>query len=80
MAIKKFEKGSELWMMMNDLLRFFQETWEVEDNEEYWKELTDKGVHLGEVYGAVDKLFIQDIVLKYIDIQEEKLRRMKGIK
>lgn len=80
MAIKKFEKGSEHWMMMNDLLRFFQETWEVEDNEKYWENLTEKGVHLGEVYGTVDKLFIQDIVLKYIDIQEEKLRRTKGIK
>lgn len=79
MAAKKFERGSELYMMMNDLLRLFQETWETEDGE-YWQALIDKINHFVEVYKVVDDVFVREIMLSYIDIQEEKYRIKKGLK
>lgn len=78
MAAKKFERGSELYMMMNDLLRLFQETWETEDGE-YWQTLIDKINHFVEVYKVVDDVFAREIMLAYLDVQEEKHRIKKGL-
>ena len=37
MASKKFNKGSEEWMMFTDFWNLCQKYWVVEDSDEYWE-------------------------------------------
>lgn len=39
MASKKFNKGSEEWIMFMDFWNLCQEYWEIEDTDEYWENL-----------------------------------------
>ena len=75
---QKFEKGTELWQMMADFNRFQSDFWNVEKSDEYWNNFMQKMNELAKKYENFDKIYIQNILLAFMNIQEEKVRLLQG--
>ena len=74
MAAVKFLKGSEEWMMFMDFWKLCQEYWEPEDNQEYWKGVSEAVVKFGKTYGEI--VFARMIALVFLDFIEDKAKKM----
>lgn len=74
MAAVKFLKGSEEWMMFMDFWKICQEYWEPEDNQEYWKNVSESVMEFSKTYGSI--VFARMMALVFMDFVEDKARKM----
>ena len=74
MAVKKFLKGSEEWMMFMDFWKLCQDFWEPEDNEDYWKNSSESIMSFARKYESM--IFARIIALAFMDYLENKAKQM----
>lgn len=74
MASKRFEKGSEEWLLFMDFWKICQQFWEPEDNDEYWEQVIDATNKFFEKYKANNKIFSLKIVMAFVDTLEKKMK------
>lgn len=68
------EKGSEEWLMWQDIFKFRKRFYEPQDNEKWWKEFTQAGIDLGEKY---NEHLAAKIVVAIMDYTQEKYGKDK---
>lgn len=77
MASKRFEKGSEEWLMFREFWGICQKFWEPEDNDEYWEQAIDATNDFYKKYKENNEIFAKKIILAFIDTLEEKSKQNK---
>lgn len=76
MASVKFEKGSEEWMMFQDFWKLCQEYWNVEDNDDYWKNLIADCDCFYKKYKEIS--IARNLVYALSNSLEQSYKQMKG--
>lgn len=74
MAVKKFLKGSEEWMMFMDFWKLCQDYWEPEESQEYWENASESIMSFGRKYESM--IFARIIALALMDYLEAKAKQM----
>lgn len=80
MASKRFEKNGPEWLMFQDYWRLCQQFWEVEDNDQYWRELTNEADIFYKKHKNVDKNFAMKLAVGYMESLKQKHKDLKGNK
>ena len=73
MASKKFNKGSEEWMMFTDFWNLCQKYWIVEDTDEYWESVISSTNEFYEKYNHI--LLSRRLALAFIDAMEDVFKK-----
>ena len=69
------EKGTEEWMFMSEFFQFCKKFWDMKTDDEYWDELIDESHKLYDKYKTA---FAKNLLLGFIDTQEDKFRELKN--
>ena len=70
MASKKFERGSEEWMMFTDFWNLCQKYWIVENTDEYWDSLVNNAREFYEKYKNIH--LSENLAIALLNSQDEK--------
>ena len=76
MASKKFNKGSEEWMMFTDFWNLCQKYWILEDTDEYWESVISSTNEFYEKYNNIP--LSKRLALAFIDAMEDVFRKRGG--
>ena len=77
MASKKFNKGSEEWMMFTDFWNLCQKYWIVEDQDEYWESVIRSANDFQKKYNHI--LLSRRLALAFVDALEDVFRKRGDI-
>ena len=77
MASKKFNKGSEEWMMSTDFWNLCQKYWIVEDTDEYWESVIRSANDFQKKYNHI--LLSRRLALSFVDALEDVFKKRGGI-
>lgn len=77
MASKKFNKGSEEWMMFMDFWNLCQKYWIVEDTDEYWEGVIRSANDFQKKYNHI--LLSRRLALAFVDALEDVFRKRGDI-
>lgn len=77
MAEKRFGKGSEEWVILQDYYKLCQSIWIIEDNDEYWNHVKDEIDSFRKRYK--DDIFAKHLGISLLNLLEEKEKIRKGI-
>ncbi len=72
MASKRFENGSEEFLLFQDFWRMCQKHWIVEDKDGYWNSLVNDVTAFCEKYADFEKVFAVKIAFALLESCEEK--------
>ena len=75
MASKKFQKGTEVWMMFMDFWKICQDFWEPEKDDSYWNALIDSVEFFVEKYKTVH--LAKELAIAFVKTQDKKYRELK---
>ena len=78
MASKKFNKGSEEWMMFNDFWNLCQKYWIAEDTDEYWESVISSTNGCCKKYDHI--LLSRRLALAFIDAMEDVFKERGGMR
>lgn len=77
MASKKFNKGSEEWMMFTDFWNLCQKYWIVEGSDEYWESVIRSANDFQKKYNHI--LLSRRLALAFVDALEDVFRKRGDI-
>ena len=77
MASKKFNKGSEEWMMFMDFWNLCQKYWIVEDTDEYWEGVIRSANDFQKKYNHI--LLSRRLALAFVDSMEDVFKKRGDI-
>ena len=77
MASKKFNKGSEEWMMFTDFWNLCQKYWIVEDTDEYWESVIRSANDFQEKYNHIS--LSRRLALAFVDSMEDVFKKRGDI-
>ena len=78
MASKRFEKGSEEFILFQDFWKICQSFWIPEDNDEYWEQVVNETDDFYKKYKETNEIFVREIVLAFINSLEKRLKIKKN--
>lgn len=76
-ASKRFEKGSEEWLLFMDFWKICQEFWQPEENDEYWEKVIETTSEFHKKYKTNNDIFARKIALAFVDTIEEKAKQAR---
>lgn len=77
MASKKFNRGSEEWMMFNDFWNLCQKYWIVEDSDEYWESVIRSANDFQKKYNHI--FLSRRLALAFVDSMEDVFKKRGDI-
>lgn len=76
-ASKRFEKGSEEFILFQDFWKICQSFWIPEDSDEYWEQVVKATDDFYKKYKDIDDIFVRGITLTLINSLEKRLEIKK---
>ena len=77
MASKKFNKGSEEWIMFTDFWNLCQKYWIVEDSDAYWESVIRSANDFQKKYNHI--LLSRRLALAFVDALEDSFKKRGDI-
>lgn len=76
MAEKRFAKGSEEWVILQEYYKLCQKVWIIEDSEEYWDDVRKEvDSYIGRFRGDI---FAKQLAFALLNTLEEKEKERRG--
>lgn len=72
MASKRFEKGSEEFILFQDFWKICQSFWIPEDNDEYWERVVEETDAFYKKYKETNEIFVREITFAFINSLEKR--------
>ena len=77
MASKKFNKGSEEWMMFTDFWNLCEKYWIVEDSDDYWESVVRSSNEFYKKYNHI--LLSKRLSLAFVGAMEDAFKKRGDI-